>query len=190
MFCVACFLVTLVMVYLGVLVKRRKLLCLLHFPHHTLLFQSLLLPCSLIVSFHQCYSCSCMCAWVCVCMWVRWSVARLCGELMVCEITDITGVGEVVAFPLCCCPQVDRGTIHIPHSTLPPSPFLDLSHCLSINLSLPHLHPHTYLFPIFHSSHLAFLLAAIMVFSPACNCTWISEAIVNLLPFQLFGKKT
>lgn len=122
-------------------------------------------------------------------MWVRWSVAWLCGEVMVCEITDITGVGEVVAFPLCCCPQVDRGTIHIPHSTLPPSPFLDLSHCLSINLSLPHLHPHTYLFPIFHSSHLAFLLATIMVFSPACNCTWISEAIVNLLPFQLFGKK-
>lgn len=41
-------------------------------------------------------------------MCARLSVAGLCSEVMVCEITDITAVGEVVAFPLCCCPLIDR----------------------------------------------------------------------------------
>lgn len=65
-----------------------------------------------------------------------------------------------------------------------------LSLCLSVSPSTPHhLHPYAHLLPISHSSHLAFLLATIMVFSQACNSSWLSEAIVNLLPFSSLEEK-
>lgn len=62
MFCVSRFLVTLVMVYLDVLLKRREVLCLLHFfpiiPCCSNQFCYLALPS---VSFFQCYRCLCVC---------------------------------------------------------------------------------------------------------------------------------
>lgn len=77
----------------------------------------------------------------------------------------------VVAFPQHCCPLIDRGTMHVPHSSSPPSSFLSLSNHLSINPSFysPSLHPHPPLLPLCPSSHLVPFLATIALSSHECQ---------------------
>lgn len=106
---------------------------------------------------------------MCVC--VCWSGASLCSEVMICEITDITDGGDVVAFPLCRCPLISRGTIHVSHSSSPPSPLLSPSNCLSINPSFHSLSllPHPPVLLVFPSSNLAPLLATIALSCHECQ---------------------